>query len=1157
MKRWMKVLFLIALLGLSRLIAQEFRASLSGQVLDPSGATISGCTITAANVATGVRVTTKSGADGYYMLTRLPPGAYDLSAEATGFRAYTRRGITLNIGDKANADIRMEIGALADSVTVTAELTGVESNQSVMGQLMDNQKVSELPLNGRSFITLLQFSSGVIFTTQVFGSAGWTGTRQFETGPSAGAFTMHGSRPSTNAFLLDGAPQGVEGGVSYTPLIDGVEEMKVVAPTSDASYGLSGGAVVNVTMKSGTNQFHGVLSEFLRNNVFDANFTQTNRAAAARPDLKKNQHQWNNFSGLLSGPIIKNKLFFSANYDGFRERVPQPVTSTLPTLPQRAGDFSQTFNGSGGLVVIYDPLTTRQVGNNFVRDPIAGNRIPDQRMSPIARNILKYVPAPNLVTDPITNINNFAASPNVGRYGYDSYYIKADYVWSQNQRTFVSGTQNRGHEFNSYNGLPFMNPAKTGDDPYKRDHAAATLDHVYAISPTTVLNARLSWDRWVDSSRKDSIDNFDGSQLGFKNQIGSSPVTRFPSISFTTYSPYGGGGSGFNPNMVYTAVADVSKSVNRHMLKFGTRMAVNRYNRRSTGNWYGSFSFDTSFTQRDPLRADDTSGNSMAAFLLGYPSGGSTDVNAQSSYQDKTFSFYFQDDFKVNSKLTLNYGLRWDIQTAPTERYDRRIRTFDPQVSYTLGSAQATGGLVFPDSNHRQSWSTHYHDLQPRVGIAYQVSPKLVWRSGYGMSFLPANGTGGGGTIIQTGFSRSTPLAATLGGGVNAYIPNLPGAGTFDTPYPNGILQPFGASLGPKTNVGQSITFQNPGYEIPRVHLFHFGLDYEFAPGFTAEVSYVGSRTRKYPATKTLNAISLNDRLQGFATPTYLTTAVPNPFAGAPELVGSSLGSATLSRSQALLPFPQFTSVSRSLNSIGNSSYNSLEIRVNRRLAHGLSMTGSYTFAKYMEAVAFREPQYTTLYHVLTNFDRPHHLTVYALYQLPIGRGRSLGHNWPRALDLALGNWQYNVTYEYMKGTPTPLPDATPVGDPRLPDGQQSFSRWFNTCTLLSNGNRSHCASPDEPIAWMQLKPNELRTYSTYFPNLRNHWRPNINTSLFKLFPITERLNLELRAEAFNALNSPIYGGPNTSVTSGNFGLVVPDQINFPRGMQFALRLKF
>ena len=1148
---------LLLLVSPASISAQEIRSTISGLVTDPTEAPVPSASVSAKNTATGLTVTVACGDDGTFFLPYLPAGPYEIVAEAPGFRKFVRQGITLAAGERANVNVRLEVGTVTDSVTVTSELSSIETDQSVMGQLVDSRRVADLPLNGRNFLMLLPLSSGTIFTPKV-GPGGWTGTRQWESGPGVGQFSMHGSRPGTNAFFVDGAPQGIEGGASYIPQLDAIAEVKVVAPTSDASQGLSGGGVVHVTMKSGTNDFHGLASEFLRNNIFDANATQTNRAAAQDPSLKTQRQQWNNFSGMLSGPVIRNKLFFAGSYDGYRLRVPRPMTITVPTQLQRAGDFSQTFNASGQPVIIYDPLTTRQEGSQFVRDAFPGNRIPANRISPTAQNILKYNPLPNTVTNPVTNFNNYANPANIGKQTYDGFHLKFDYIWNERHRTTASTTANYGNNFITDNAYPFDNPAAAGSHgPSTRDHRGAILDHVWAVSPTTVINGRLAWDRWFESAQQRVNQEFDASQLGFQTLIGATPVNHFPAITFEDYTAMGGSTELFQTYDTYAAVFDISRAAGKHLIKTGVRLGQGRYNYFFGGDIYGRLQFTRGFTQRDPLRADATSGNAIASLLLGYPAAGGADVNARSSYQNYFASLYLQDDFKVSRSLTLYLGLRWDVQTPSTERYNRMIRGFDPTVTYSLGNAQAKGGLIFAGDDNRSTWSTNGRDFQPRFGAAYQMTKRVIARAGYGISYLPINSpTVGGGRIDQTGFSRRTPLTATLGGGVNLFIPGLPGTGTLTNPYPGGILQPFGSALGPKTQLGQAVSFWDPDFVVPRVHQFHIGLQFDLPWRTSIETSYVGSRTRRMPVSQSQSYLSTEERLRAFADPTYPNQTVENPYFGAPELAGTFLAGPMVTVGTLLVPYPQFSSVFKNGIPIGEASFNSLQVRGSKRFSDGITFTGVYTWSKTLEAMSYREPQYTDLYRVLAAFDRTHHFSLSALYELPFGRSKPIGADWHSAVDGILGGWQLNYTTEFMSGTPTPMPDATPVRDPRLPEGP-TFDRYFNTCTQLANGNRSGCLSPNEAITWVQLKPFEFRTFSPLFPNLRDPMRPIHNFSLFKTVPIHESWRAEFRWEVFNAFNSPIYNGPNTSVTSPLFGVVLRDQWNNPRSMQFALRIKF
>ena len=1136
--------------------AQEYRALISGQVTDPSGAAVAGAKVVAVNTNTNVNISTTSAGDGHYVLAQVPAGPYTLACEAAGFKKLTRAGVTVEVGDRATINMVLEVGAQTESVTVSAELAAIDTDRSVLSQLMTNKNVSELPLNGRQVFMLVQLSAGTIFTQQQFGASGFSGTRAWDTN---GSVTMHGGTTNSSQFNLDGASLNAGTGQwNFAPLVDGIQEFKLSTPTTDASLGLSGGGVLNMTMKGGTNSFHGTASEYIRNNIFDAVATQTNQST-----IRATQHQWNDFSGLVSGPIRKNKLFFSGWYEGFRERVPFPVTQTVPSELERLGDFSNTRNASGQMIVIYDPMSTVASGSGFARTPFAGNVIPAPQQSPISKNIMQFFPHPNTPGNPYTAVNNYVATPNIGKYGYNAWYAKFDYNWNPNHRTSGSVSQDWGFEYRSNNGIQ-DNAAWSGNDPLRRLYYSSTLDHVWTVNSTTVVDIRFAWGRYINYSMQELADSFDGSSFGWKGPIGASPTNHFPQISYSGYLTMASGAYSANhifwPDQSYTLSGSVSKTIGRHFIKFGTSIADTRPNRYTSGYMYGNFAFDGGFTRRDPLVSDSTSGNAIASFLLGAVASGNTDFNTSSAGHFYAYSFYAQDDLKLTPKVTLNLGLRWDRQTPIAERWDRMIVGWDSTSKYTLGSASATGGLLFAGGpNGRTSWGANWTGFQPRVGIAWQFKPRFIMRASYGMSYLPLGGTGGLVTIRQNGYSRSTPYVSTSGGGANLYMPNLPGNSTWTNPYPNGILQPYGNSLGLKTYVGQGVTFDDPSYGVPYVHQFNFGFEYEL-PWWNAtlEASYVGSRTHGLTVSQNVDAISLADRQKCFADQTYCNKAVPNPFAGAAEMLGTSLYAATISNSQAMLPYPQFTGVTEASRPIANQYGNLLEVRANKRFSQGLMANVAYTFGKIIVDRGFREPQYNFMYRTLASYDRAHHLTLTLQYDLPFGKGKHWLGNAHGVVNQIAGGWQYNTSLEYMTGTPTSRPDAYNVRDPQLPSGQQTYDRWFNTCTLLANGQRSNCASADEPITWMQMTNSyQLRSYDDTFPNIRNHWATQVNMSMFKNFAITERVTFQFRAEAFNAFNTPIYQGPDTGLTSNSFGRVTIAQQNFPRSMQFAFRLSF
>jgi hypothetical protein len=422
---------------------------------------------------------------------------------------------------------------------------------------------------------------------------------------------------------------------------------------------------------------------------------------------------------------------------------------------------------------------------------------------------------------------------------------------------------------------------------------------------------------------------------------------------------------------------------------------------------------------------------------------------------------------------------------------------------------------------------------------------------------LPENGGLGGGGIQQDGFSRRTDMVVTTGSGAAVYTPGQLGTGTLEDPFPAGILQPIGSSLGPKTSVGQAVSFTQRAFQQGRVQQFNAGFTFDLPFNTTGMVSYVGNLTRSLRVTVPINVLpaSLQNRIA--ADPTLLSTSVPNPYYGAPELVGTSLAKSTLSFTQANLPFPQFLGVNDTGAPLGRSKYNGLQLHMQRRFAKGLTLNLNYTFSKSMEALTYNSNKFTVPWS-LSPYDRTTNLSFTTLWEVPVGKGRRFASNLGPKADALLGGWQTNVAFSYMNGVPLPLPsNAIVVGETRLPEGEQNLSHWFNTCTLLQNGSRANCLSASQPVAWQQPAPGQIVYNSTYFPNIRQPWSPQVQGSVFKAIKLQERVRLEIRGEAFNLLNTPIYPTPNTSFNTGSFGVVAVSQYNRARNLQISLRLKF
>jgi hypothetical protein len=1133
--------------------AQEFRALISGIVRDTTGGVVAGASVSIRNVDTNLVVTVQSGADGAYFIPQLPVGTYQLSAEASGFKKYTRDGITLDVGQKAIADVQMEVGATTQSVTVTAALSGVESNETVVGETLSNKTLVNTPFGGRNYTDVMQLVPGVLGEDSInaIGDVNSNGRDM--------NFEVQGGRPNANLYTMDGVSLGLQGGSSYVPLEDAIEETKISTPASDASNGLSGGGVVSLSMKSGTNQIHGVVSEYFENEKLNAWTTQQK----ANPALLYRKNRYNLYNAMLNGPIIKDKLFFSLFFEGEQTLSATPTNVTVPTLLQRQGDFSQTFNAQGQPITIYDPLTTQQIGNTFVRSPFPGNIIPADRINPIAAKLLSMDPVPNYTYNSVTNVNNYFIANNPGNSSFVSEYGKVDYVWSDKNRTaFTYARSARTGYSATANGILRPNPLlAVNGDPIKRQHQGVILDHVTVINPTTFLTVRAAWDYWVEKVFGTTQFNYDGTPLGFQGATGLQGIG-IPEINFQNYASWGNSQDDQRPKTDYELSADLSKTINRHFLKVGVRAAQIREGYDLKGDFLGGLNFTPGFTQADPQQADTTSGSDMASFLLGYAQSGGVDNNDQLSFRMDQVGLYIQDDFRVNSRLMLNLGLRWDLQTPQGERLNREDIGFDPNSSYPLGNTTAQGSILFAGNGINTPFDTRYFDFSPRLGVGYGINKNLVLRAGYGISYLPMDayrsGTGIEDPGLTAGYTVNTPYVATVGGGLDSYIPYQPGASTMAVPFPNGILQPQGAALGPSALVGNSITVRDRDYKPPYVQQFHIGFEYDLPFDSTIEASYVGSRTSNISISQNIDYLSLSNLQLGIANPSYLNAAVQNPFYGAAQLSGTTLATSTITRAQALLPYPQFTGVTETAVPIGYSSYNALEVRLNKKISRGFSLLWVYTFSKALEATSYLNPQDTRLDHEISSWDRPSNVDVAAAYNIPVGRGKAFGNNLGPVLDQVIGNWQSNVSFVYLAGTPLVMPTgALRLRNPSLPNGQQKLTHYFDTCTLLTNGQRTNCIG-DEAVTWQQLAPYQLAASSVYSPNLRSPSTSRTNISLFKTFPIKDRLKMEFRANAFNVFNNKLYGSPNAVLTNALFGQIATNtQINVARTIELALRVSW
>jgi hypothetical protein len=1125
----------LLLLAAGWLAAQEYRATLLGAVIDPSGASVPNARVTATNTQTGVSVISQTGADGNYVIPFLLPGAYSLRVEAPGFKTFERSPIELRINDRTRIDAAIEIGQAADKVTVVAEAPLLETASSSRGQVIGQRAIADMPLNSRNPFTLMNLATGVQYT----GSMMYF--RPFDNG-AIGNFSINGGRDGINEYQIDGASNNTNSGtmLAYVPPVEATQEFKIQANTYDAQYGRTSGGVISVSIKPGTNSFHGAAYEYLRRTQLEANLTQNNANRSSRAEHMIDQYGWE-----LDGPVRlprlyngKDRTFFMFSQERYREFTPQPGQVTVPTELERAGDFSQSYKTATQQWGVYDPLsvylnpaydTTRPItaaNTKYLRQPYAGNRVSRSLFNPIAVRVLQDIPLPNQAGDPYTHVNNWYAGYVGEATDFQNLIARLDHNVGSRWRLYGRWNYN-DRDGGRINYAGWDTPARNQIHAGRRNDGAV-LDAVSTLNPHTILSLRVSYNRFRSHSVYDPIDI---STLGFpKSLLSLLPISnKYPIFNFEGYQNTGINEWNIAPNETYSGQASMTKVAGSHSMKFGTEYRLIHQATISRSDGMGNYSFNRNWTRRTPDFSDPNSGQGIATFLLGTLSGASVAINAQTYFTWKYPVLFFQDDWQITRRLTLNLGLRWDREGAPVERFDRQVRGIDFRSKFPIevpGMPNLVGGLRYAGVNGapRATFNPDWWNLQPRGGVAYKLlrSKPLVLRGGIGRTFIPTSTTNG-----ATNFSRTTSALTST----SDYRP----LASISNPFPDGLLPPLGASLGLATNAGQSISSNNPDRRQPFVWQFSAGLQCELRPGLLLEASYVGSRTRQLGVGVSHKYLTLDQLALGSA---YLNTLVPNPFNGyLPS--STSLGTqATVSRRTLMTPFPQFTGVSTSSNSIGASWYNSAQFKVEQRFKHGLSFLLSYTVSKTMEATSYMNSQDTLLHSTLVSFDRPQRVVLSGIYELPVGPKKGVLNR--GVVAHIVGGWQLNWVLNKQSGGPLGLPGGYYLmGDPKLP--LSTLDKWFNT----------------DPKLWVQRANDTLQTMPYYSPNIRLMSAPQLDANLFRDFYLREGHKLQFKVSAFNALNTPLLGGPTTDPTSARFGMVRTSQNNLPRSIELGFRYAF
>ncbi len=1135
----------ILMLATGTLQAQQTSGSVVGTVTDNTGAVVSGATVTLTDVDTGDHRTATTNSNGDYQFVNLIPGNYKVDIENTGFKRFIRTNVVVQVQGSTRVDAALELGNVSETVQVTSQAPLLETQQATVGQVVAGRAVTELPLNGRNVFNLLALAPGVVPQGGTQASNAVSGMNG--NGFSTGNYQISGGIPNTGAEFIDGAPinNGYINAIAYIPMQDSIQEFRIEANAIGPEFGGTTNGVVTMVTKSGTNSFHGSAWEFLRNTVLNANTFFSDQAHLKRPVLIQNQ-----FGGAVGGPIKKDRIFFFGAYEGIRAAIGSTTTYSVPTAAEEAGVITSStpvkdpgqFNANG----VFVPSAPGTVFPN--------NIIPPNRINPTSAAMFQWWAPPN---GPGT-INNYSVNATT-KPSLNQYIARLDWDATEKQRIFGRYTY---HHSLSPSALPYgylPNPS-TGHNAVQ----SVVLGDSYTASPTTILDFRLSYFRDTSFTGATGIPfdlSFTGWPAATIAQLGASccgPV--IPRVAVSGLSVNGGGGQQiFVTEENYSISASETKILGPHTIRFGGefRRAPNNYGQTNSTN-VEAFGFTNAFT-----------GNPFASYLLGLPQTTETELALIPASVTYYGGVYIGDTFQATNKLVLNGGLRWEYPGYWTERHDRQT-VFLPNETNPLAGPTGLnlpGNVVLvntPAYPHRTNLLPHYDLFSPRLGLAYRLTEDFVIRSGFSLLYAPTA------NLQQDAQPYQAPinLAFTILNGTTEPT------NSFSNPFPGGVLQPVGRSPNYLSVIqGQTVTTNIPNE--PSTYAEQWNLDLEKGLGhqILVDIAYVGNHGvhQQLPA-------GLNDNGQGLdqIPDQYLSMGadllkpVPNPFYGL--LTSGNLAGPTIPAGQLLRPYPQYFNLSNAANTAAGSNYNALQTKVEKRFAQGGTLLATYTWARdfgtadtqtgFQEAVQPGEVQdwnnlqaeYATL-----SYNVPQRFVGAYVLDLPVGKGQRFMGNQGGVVGKVVSGWGIDGITTYALGFPliftaqptfisqqfgagTPRPNVTPGCNKNVPGNAVARQHgWFNTSCFTQPSNYGF--------------GNERRTD----PSLRTQGIANWDAAIFKGTAITEQINLQFRAEAFNLFNRVQFGQPNTvccSNSNASFG-VISSQLNLPRVIQFALRLSF
>lgn len=1190
---------------------QASSATLSGTIADATGAVIPDATVTLISNDQGFQREQKTSATGLYVFTLLPPGRYALTVQKQGMSKFTETDIDLQVGQSRSITVTLSLATVAQQVTVTAETAQLNTEDTNLSTYIDGKAIVELPLNQRNLVSLTFLNAAV--TNQALTQwTGGTSANQANADQDLTFLNFAGSRFGDTEYLLDGHwdtdPQW--GGIIYTPGVEETQEFRLQSNSFSAQFGFSSGNVINMVTKSGTDELHGDAYDFIRNSAADArNYFDNN---------PQTHFQRNQFGFTLGGPVVfphvyngKKRTYFFGSYEGLRAASPVTSTLTVPTASERSGDFSSFLGGAipgttdylGRTVyagAIYDPYSARPVtagqvdpvsgltatSTGVVMDPFGGvdgsmptNVIPSSRFDQLASTLMKYYPNPT--NSQATNNYVFSGSSPQQQ---DSFNIRVDH--NINDTTRVWGRFSRRDEFKTggvatYGSKDAGGPGlKNGDNRWD-----SALGFSKTVTPALVWTVNVGWNRWIETNEPQGSP-FDVTQLGWLSSLNVGGGV-FPSVSLSNgYAGLGSGSPQTAPREARTAGTDFTETHGRQLYTFGFNFTSQYYNNLSPGNANLSFS-QNGTAGYDPINSGTVgteTGNPIASFLLGVGSGNFQQSGSQTA-NIKKIAWYLQDDWKVTNKLTLNLGIRYELQPAPTDRFNK-MAWFDTTATNPITALESSApvGGVYPapvialgklvwannGNNGRGVITNSYTNFAPRVGFAYHPAEKWVVRGAYGI-FYPQRASVAFDANLN-GYTQETywqDKNSSISG--NSYAITTPASQAFQS----GLLPIVGNQLGGLTGVGASINAIQHEWKSPYVQNYTLGIQYAVTNNDVLDIAYVGNHGQHLPVSGSINSNQLPDEFIAEAASEYASTGsnplfdeVVNPFYTQVTVNangGCGLQGQVVERYQLERPFPEYCDIYNQQVPIGFDTYNSLLVTWTHRFSHGLQVLASYNRSKWLDDVTgnsawswgasnqeFRDNTNIAMNKAVDASDVPNSLVVSYIYQLPIGRGQAVGKTMPKAVDAIVGGWQVSGISTFRNGLPLNLTDDNNTSYSF--GGGQTPDQVHKPASVKRAWNADGSGIIDfDTTAFQQAASFTFGNTARNLSYMRGPGTDNTDLSLQKYFLVGERWKIQLRGDAFDVFNHPYFTNPDTGLGDSNFGLI--SGAFQPREVQGAIKI--